>query len=60
MPWFFDRAGPPDGSRTAPPAVLPSTVWTASAPRIRFSRLDSPACTYPCQRFATPSQVVDA
>lgn len=33
MPWFSDRAGPPDDSRIAPPAVLPSTKGTASAPR---------------------------
>src|SRR6202035_452543 len=32
----------------APPAVLPSTSRTASAPRIHISRLDSPACTCPC------------
>jgi hypothetical protein len=29
-------------------------------PELSISRLNSPACTYPCQPFATPSQVVDA
>jgi len=27
MPWFSDRAGPPDGSRLTPPTVLPS-AWS--------------------------------
>ena len=30
------------------------------APIVTISRLNSPACTCPCQRFATPSRVVDA
>jgi hypothetical protein len=33
MPWFSDRAGPPGSSRIPPPAVLPSTKGTVSAPR---------------------------
>jgi hypothetical protein len=60
MPWFSDRAGSASGSRIAPPAVLPSTLFTVWAPRIGISRLTSPACTCPCQRFATPSRDVDA
>jgi hypothetical protein len=60
MPWFCDHAGSAGGSRPTPPAVLPSANEPAWAPRIAISRLHSPACTYPCQRFATPSRVVDA
>jgi hypothetical protein len=33
---------------------------SVGTPKILISRLNSPACTYPCQRFATPSRVVDA
>jgi hypothetical protein len=53
--WFSDRAGSAGSSRIAPPAMLPSASGTASAPRTPLiSRLNSPACTYPCQRFACP------
>ena len=35
------------------PHVLPSATRKASAPEMRsFSRLNSLACTLPCQRFA--------
>jgi hypothetical protein len=52
MPWFSDRAGSPDGSRIAPPAMLPSgLVNGVGTPNSLFSRLNSLACTYPCQRF---------
>jgi hypothetical protein len=33
---------------------------SVGAPIVEISRLNSPACTCPCQRFATPSRVVDA
>ena len=60
MPWFSDRAGPADSSRITLPAVLPSTLWTVWAPRTGISRLNSPACTYPCQRFANALTDADA
>jgi len=61
MPWFSDRAGPTGSSRIAPPAVLPSTLLdSVSTPIVVISLLNSPACTCPCQRFATPSRDVDA
>jgi hypothetical protein len=36
--------------------IKPGTVH----PEAAISWLNNPACTYPCQRFATPSRVVDA
>jgi hypothetical protein len=60
MPWFSDRAGPAGDSRITPQAVLHSAIATAWVPRIAISRLNSPACTCPCQRFAMLSRVVDA
>jgi hypothetical protein len=39
---------------------LPSTIPTAWAPRIPISRLNSPAYTCPCERFAAPSRVANA
>jgi hypothetical protein len=38
---------------------MDATLVTASSDKA-ISRLNSPACTCPCQRFATPSRVVDA
>ena len=61
MPWFFDRAGP--ARRLAHSAAgdvafhLSDSVGT---PIVAISRLNRPACTCPCQRFATPLRVVDA
>src|SRR5580658_11026319 len=46
--------GVPRRLALTPPAVSPSASWTASAPRTHISRLNSPARTCPCQRFATP------
>jgi hypothetical protein len=61
MPWFSDRAGSPGSSRITLPEMLPSAFCTAWAPsKDVISRLNSPACTCPCQRFATPSRVIDA
>jgi hypothetical protein len=68
--------GRPSGSRhrlspSLPPApwktpssplpVLPSAVGTAWVPRdMMITGLNSPACTYPYERFAAPSRVADA
>jgi hypothetical protein len=50
---FSDRAGSPGGSRITPPAMLPSGLFNGvGTPNSLISRLNSPACTYPCQRFA--------
>jgi hypothetical protein len=50
---FFDRAGSTGDSRIAPPAMLPSaSLNDVGTPKPLISRLNSPACTYPCQRFA--------
>jgi len=53
MPWFSDRAGSADDSRVTPPAVLPSAFLdNVGTPISLISRLNSPAYTYPCERFA--------
>jgi hypothetical protein len=61
MQWFFDRAGSADSSRIALPAMLPSAfdnnVGTLDS---LISRLNSPACTYPFQRFASVLTDVNA
>ena len=49
---FSDRAGPGRDSRITPRSVLPSVIPTTWASRTNLiSRLNSPACTCPCQRF---------
>jgi hypothetical protein len=49
---FSDRAGSPDDSRIAPPAMLPSGLFNGvGTPVSLISRLNSPACTCPYQRF---------
>ena len=61
MPWFFDRAGSADGSRITPPAMLPSSLFDGvGTPNSLISRLNSPACTCPCQRFADALADADA
>jgi hypothetical protein len=61
MPWFSDRAGSPGDSRITPPAMLPSGLLNGvGTPVSLISRLNSLACTYPCQRFATVLADVDA
>ena len=61
MPWFFDLAGPTDGSRVTSPAVLPSDLFNGvGTPTSLISRLNSLACTYPCERFASVLTNVDA
>jgi len=50
---FSDRAGSTSDSRIAPPVMLPSALLNnVGTPISLISRLNSPACTYPCQRFA--------
>jgi hypothetical protein len=50
---FLDRAGSDCDSRIAPQPVLPSACSkSVGAPDLPISRLNSPACAYPCQRFA--------
>ena len=50
---FFDSAGSPGCSRITPPAMLPSGhVDGVGSPIALISRLNSPASTHPCQRFA--------
>jgi len=49
---LFDRAGSADGSRVTPPTMLPSaSVNRVGTPKPLISRLNDPACSYPCQRF---------
>ena len=61
MQWFSDRAGFAASSRIALPAMLPSAYYeSVGTPDFLFSRLDSPACTYPCQCFASVLTGVDA
>jgi len=50
---FSDRAGSAGNSRIALPAMWPSALSDGvGTPITLISRLNSPACTYPCQRFA--------
>jgi hypothetical protein len=61
MQWFFDRAGSTGGLRRTLPAMLPSgQVNGVGTPNSLISRLNSPACTYPFQRFASVLTDVDA
>ena len=57
MPWFSDRAGPPDSSRVTLPAVLPSAFNRAWAPRSSVFRgsIARPART-PVNASPRPSQ----
>ncbi len=58
---FFDRAGSPNSSRMTLLAMLPSGLINGvGTPNSLISRLNSPACTYPCQRFAPVLTDVDA
>ena len=53
MQWFSDRAGSAGSSRITLPAMLPSaSVNGVGTLDSLISRLNSPACTYPFQRFA--------
>jgi hypothetical protein len=61
MQWFSDRAGSPGSSRIALPAMLPSgLVNGVGTPNSLISRFNSPACTYPFQRFASVLTDADA
>ena len=51
MPEFFDTVEPDDDSPVAPPPVLPSTKWRASALQIALSMLDSSAHIPRYRRF---------
>ena len=58
---FFDRAGSANGSRITPSPMLPSALFNSvGTPITLISRLNSPACTYPCQRFAVILAGADA
>jgi hypothetical protein len=58
---FFDRAGSVSSSRIALPTMLPSALFNnVGTPVSLISRLNSPACTYPCQRFTSALADVDA
>jgi hypothetical protein len=58
---FFDRAGSDGSSRMTLPTVWPSAlVNSVGTPMSLISRLNSPACTYPCQRFAVVLADADA
>ena len=61
MHGFFDRAGSADSSRLALSTTWPSALGDGVSTPIRLiSRLNSPACTCPCERFAAPSRVANA
>jgi hypothetical protein len=61
MRGFLDRAGSDCDSRIAPQPVLPSACSkNVSTPNSPISRLNSPACPYPCQRFARALTNADA
>jgi len=47
MPWLSDPAGFPDDSRITPPAILPSTFGTVSAPRTVHFEAQSPGLHEP-------------
>jgi hypothetical protein len=58
---FLDRAGSDRDSRIAPQPVLPSACSkNVGTPNSPISRLNSPACAYPCQRFAHALTNADA
>jgi hypothetical protein len=58
---FSDRAGSDCDSRIAPQPMLPSDIVNSlGTPIALISRLNSPACTCPCQRFADALADVDA
>ena len=61
MPWFSDRAGSVSTSRIALLTMLPSDLLNGvGTPNTLISRLNRPAYTSPCQRFAAPSRNANA
>ncbi len=60
MPWFSDRAGSPGLAPSAAGDVAFHLLDSVGTPIVEISRLNSPACACPCQRFATPSRDIDA
>ena len=60
MPWFSDRAGPASDSHNATGRVAFRHWDSVGTPELRISRLNSPAYTCPCQRFACTLTGTDA
>jgi hypothetical protein len=60
MPWFFDRAGPTSVSHNAAGRVAFQPELRCRHPEPLISRLNSPAYTCPCQRFACTLAGTDA
>jgi len=60
MPWFFDRAGPASDSHNATGRVAFHQGIQCRRPELLISRLNSPAYTCPCQRFACALTSTDA
>ena len=60
MPWFFDRAGPTSDSHNAADRVAFQPELRCRHPEPLISRLNSPAYTCPCQRFACTLAGTDA
>ena len=61
MPWFSDRAGPPNNFAIALLAVLPSAcIDSVGTPNSVITRLNNPACTCPSRRFAGALTNTDA
>jgi hypothetical protein len=52
MPWFFDRTGPTSDSHNATGRIAFHQSHNVGTPDKMITRLNSPAYTYPCQRFA--------
>jgi hypothetical protein len=60
MPWLPDRAGPAGGSRQRRQQCRLPPFRKHGHPEALISRLNSLACTYPCQRFAASSPNANA
>jgi hypothetical protein len=60
MPWFSDRAGPTSDSPNATDRIAFHQGDSVGTPKLMISRLNSPAYTCPCQRFACALTGTDA
>jgi hypothetical protein len=60
MPWFSDRAGPPSNSHNAAGRVAFHQGDGVGTLNWMISRLNIPAYTCPCQRFAAALTNTDA
>jgi len=60
MPWFSDHAGPASDSHNATGRIAFQPRRRCRHPKLMISRLNSPAYTYPCQRFADTLTSTDA